>query len=165
MSEKVKYTVEQFNKDIPELQQKLNLRYDCIYPVPRGGIPVAAALAGRLGIPIVTDLEKVKRKDFCLVVDDLVDTGKTREKFINYDFACLHVKEWTPDTLMPTYYLSVEKDWIVYWWEEQAKTDGLEDNITRILQFIGEDPTRYNLSILQGIIIDRTREVLNDIKN
>ena len=42
-------------------------------------------------------------------------------------------------------YFKITDDWVHYWWEkdECAKTDkSISDNITRILQYIGEEPLR-----------------------
>jgi GTP cyclohydrolase I len=148
MSEKIMYSSDQFNKDIKTLAETIAkyVDYEGLYPVPRGGIPVASALSVLMGIPIITDRQKADDYGFkCLIVDDLVDTGKTREKFRGHNFACLHIKDHTPQDSIPEYYLYQHKDWIVYWWEDMDKTDSLEDNVVRILQFIGEDPTRAGL--------------------
>jgi GTP cyclohydrolase I len=143
MTDKIMYTPVQFHKDIPKLAAKFRRRYDCVYPVPRGGIPVATALAAKLGIPVVTT--PTGDRTHCLIVDDLVDSGKTRKMYPGYDFACLHVKPHTPKSCMPTYHVSTMDGWVVYWWETMGKEDGIEDNVIRILQFIGENPMRAGL--------------------
>lgn len=138
------YTVEQFNEDFKLLcGYVVKKEYSSIYPVPRGGIVLAVAMAARLGVPIVT-----KPNPTTLIVDDLMDSGKTRSKFKDNDFICIHCKPWAQIQVSQgkdTYYLRKVKDWVHYWWEDQTKVDSLEDNITRILQSIGEDPNRAGL--------------------
>ncbi|MDD5053496.1 MAG: GTP cyclohydrolase I FolE [Sulfuricurvum sp.] len=80
-----------------------------------------------------------------LIADDIVDTGLTISPFVQNDIVCIHVKSYTPNK--PKYYVrEVDKlDWIDYWWEKNSNASTIEDNVTRILQFIGEDPTREGL--------------------
>lgn len=138
------YSVEQFNEDFKLLcGYVVKKEYSSIYPVPRGGITLAVAMAARLGVPIVTE-----PSPDTLVVDDLIDSGQTRLKFKDHDFICIHCKPWAhiqASEGKDTYYLRKVKGWVHYWWEDQTKVDSLEDNITRILQCIGEDPNRAGL--------------------
>jgi len=98
--------------------------YSGVYGVPRGGIPIACAISAKLNIPLVS-----KPFDGCLVVDDLIDSGKTAEKYKNYEFKVLIIKK--------------DNEWIEFWYEntEQDK----EDIITRMIENIGDNPKREGL--------------------
>lgn len=104
-----------------------------VYPVPRGGVPVALALAQHLQITLTEDPEEA---DF--IVDDLIDTGRTYERFnaqfpLKCFFALIDKKAWNHGN-----------DWVVWPWEQTAEA-GIEDHIVRLLQYIGDDPTRGGL--------------------
>lgn len=139
------YYLKEFNADVVALAKLINIHtkknYDYIYAVPRGGIPLAIALSGILQIPMIENFPD--SNDRILVVDDLVDSGKTRQKFMYNDFVCIHIKEHTPKELYPTIYLRTENDWIEYWWEKNETP--IQDSIVRILQYINEDPNRQGL--------------------
>ena len=103
------YSSRQFQKDVEILAKKINhKRYLSIFGVPRGGIPIAIALSIKLGLPIVT-----KIASNTLVVDDLIDSGETRKKYMQNDFACIHIKMHTPTDLYPTYYVEMRNKWAV----------------------------------------------------
>ena len=106
-----------------------------IYGVPKGGIPVAYMLSNMLGSSVVESPE-----DADIIVDDLVDSGATKEryqkKFPNTPFYALYTKG-----------LNIENDWIQFPWEVgENDTDSSADDIpTRLLQYIGEDVNRGGL--------------------
>ncbi len=106
---------------------------DRIYlcPVPRGGIPVAYMLmATHPGAFCVTN-DPVMAHCF---VDDLIDSGATE-------------KEWRTKYKLPFFAMLTKADkseWIVFPWEGTAESS-ITDNITRLLQFVGEDPAREGL--------------------
>jgi hypothetical protein len=107
-----------------------------VYAIPRGGVPVAFALSDLLKIVHVSN-----PKDADIFVDDILDTGATRNKYL----------EQFPNT---PFYALIDKEeedhatrfpgWIVFPWEGSAEA-GITDNITRILEFIGDDPSRGGL--------------------
>ena len=135
------YSEQDFLNDAVSLSNIIDKnKYTSIYPVPRGGIALGVILAQMLSLPIVTK-NNIDAKT--LVVDDLVDSGATRQKFIENDFACIHIKSYTPSNMLPTYYSHKVSKWIKYWWEDDNST--INDNIIRVLQYIGEDPTREGL--------------------
>lgn len=97
-----------------------------IYGVPRGGV-YAAMLTG---LPIAEDPRTAD-----VIVDDLVDSGNTRVKWVTETgkpFEVLFHKE-SPD------------QWVVFPWEAAVGETGPEDAVVRLLQFIGEDPKREGL--------------------
>ena len=125
-----------------------SLEYTGIFGVPRGGVPVAIALSHAIGIPLVESSEAdLEYGPGCsksiLVVDDLVDSGATRLKYKDQDFAVLCIKNTTPKEAIPTYFVTEENEWIEFFWEvnEAPATDA----VTRLIEYIGEDPSREGL--------------------
>ena len=137
-------TLDEFNKQINSLRLTITTyheRYSGLYGVPKGGVFVAMALSHKLGIPMVE--HNSGQKDI-LIVDDLMDSGTTRMKFPNQDFACLYVKENTPlECLGDVFYNRVETEWIEFFWEVNEAPAA--DAIVRLLEYIGEDPNREGL--------------------
>lgn len=117
------------------LLRSLNESPACIYGIPRGGIPAAYALDSNFNLQIVDTPEQA---DFFF--DDIIDSGATRAKYAkNYPgvpFLAL-IDKTSP--LCP--YIN---EWIVFPWEGDTVTS-IEDNITRILQYTGDNPTREGL--------------------
>lgn len=111
----------------------------CLYGIPRGGIPVALML---LAISNEHGLEfrlVDKPEDADTFIDDIVDSGATR-------------KRYAKDYPGVPFYALIDKTgvfesslggWVVFPWE--TANGGIEDNITRLLQFVGEDPKREGL--------------------
>ncbi len=116
--------------------------YRGVYGIPRGGTVPAAIIAGLLGVPLLDQPE-----EHCLVVDDLVDSGKTLGTFqgehphLRYGFRSLWRKSYSPAVgeaeLVPG------DAWVVFPWEDEVGTP--TDAVTRLLTYIGEDPTRDGL--------------------
>jgi GTP cyclohydrolase I len=116
-------------------------RWIKIWPVPRGGIPVAFVLQGSGHCcEIVSTPEEA---DF--IVDDLVDSGATRLRFNNKPFAALFSKGALKNCApFVAGWMAEENQWLVFPWEGSA-LGSAEDIVTRFLQFIGEDPQRGGL--------------------
>ena len=91
----VKIDFEQYGKDIDNLAQKIRKsgkQYAALYPIPRGGYYPAITLGNILGIPITTGLQP----DVCtLIVDDIVDSGKTLEEYQDCDKAVVYAKDYS----------------------------------------------------------------------
>lgn len=105
-----------------------------VYGIPNTGIVAAAAVAdGRIAI-------LVDRPDMAdAFVDDLIDSGATAERYAeDYPdtpfFALLDKHDWDRGN-----------DWVIWPWEGSHEA-GIKDNITRLLQYIGENPDRGGLS-------------------
>ena len=136
------------------------ISYQDIYGVPRGGVPLAIRLSHLLGIPLTDVLSSNT-----LIVDDIVATGKTRERFKDNDFACIHIKSHLicEHEGYPTYYVFNTEDWIEYFWEKNEKP--LADDITRILEYIGENPTREGLIDTPKRVVDMYDEIFRGYKD
>lgn len=102
-----------------------------VFPVPRNGIPAALAL----GSAATFRVELVYSPDDAdIIVDDLIDSGATKERYPNKPFfALIDKRSW-----------EFGDAWVVWPWEGDA-AGGITDNITRLLQYIGEDPERGGL--------------------
>lgn len=116
-----------------------------VYPIPRGGVPVAYAIAAvapqRRAVVRIADTPQ----DAYCCVDDIVDSGATakryKESFGKETFALIDKRREVPEGTSPPRY---KASWFVFPWE--GNTEGsFEDNITRLLQFVGEDPARGGL--------------------
>ena len=146
MGTKQLYTHSEFKRDARLLADKIiqvnaGYVYAGIYGVPSGGIPLAMELARLLSLPLIMRPEKMG--DRVLIVDDLIDSGRTRSQFPTQDFACLHEKKHASVKATFSVHKEVEA-WIVYWWEG-TEEKSIEDAVVRQLQFIGENPNREGL--------------------
>lgn len=108
-----------------------------IYPIPRGGVAAAYAVLKWRPTAEIVDAPH----NATAFVDDLVDTGNTRARFLvdypEVPFFALFEKG-APGGVFET------GDWLVFPWE--GNEEGSADDIcTRLLQFIGEDPNREGL--------------------
>lgn len=120
--------------------RKKDKGYTSIFAIPRGGVPVGVYLSKELGLPLVEE-----PTEGSLVVDDLVDSGKTIDEYIKarYDVAVVYRKPHSPVEASNLYIVETLDDWIEFPYE-QTNTDA-EENFRRILEFLGEDPTREGL--------------------
>ncbi len=110
----------------------IDLPENTVYGVPKGGMIAVGFLKFA---EITHDPTKAT-----IIVDDLIDSGKTADYFI---------------TKFPTalFYALFNKqkegisDWIVFPWEAEHPTgeDNIQQNIIRQLQYIGEDSEREGL--------------------
>lgn len=116
-----------------------------IYGVPRGGCHAALlfqSLAHRDGKSVIVLDEPVPGT---LIVDDIVDSGKTLQWFIDRDHHrvdALYRSERAPLYIAPCAWEMSE--WVTFPWEIKEGT-GAEDIVIRLLQFMGEDVTRDGL--------------------
>lgn len=105
-----------------------------VYGIPRGGISAALAVAAWMPMNLVDNPE-----DAHFFIDDLVDSGATQERWATQfpfiPFFSLLDKRRDPN---------FKDRWIVFPWEHN-EGGSFEDNITRLLQYVGEDPSRGGL--------------------
>ena len=124
-SQKIYYTWEQFDEDCVKIASwaRAQKNINRIYGIPRGGLVPAVMLSHMLGWPLVFKRENIQENT--LIVDDIVDTGKTLERlFQNIDVsvpvASLHYHE---DSCMePQFYCRTKDAWIVYPWETESSS-------------------------------------------
>lgn len=131
------------------LAQSINPKdWSAIRPIPRGGWPVAMALRGALNLPIVgsSSLTPKEGSKSVLWVDDLVDSGRTLAR-VGAPLNQTAVVFSKPHSPQPRYVGCVTRnsDWIEFPWEQAAGEAPAEDSVVRLLEALGEDPTRPGL--------------------
>jgi GTP cyclohydrolase I len=102
-----------------------------VYGVPKGGMIAAGFLK---------NAKKTWRPEEAnIILDDTVDSGATRQKYV----------QKYPNAQFITLVEKTDKEWLVFPWEADhpmaQEGDSIQENIVRMLQFIGEDPTREGL--------------------
>lgn len=104
------------------------------FGVPRGGISAALAVGQYCELQMVDDPAQAQ-----VIIDDLIDSGSTERKWTKeYPHVPFHA---LLDKRKPGQF---HKRWIVFPWEGN-EFSSFEDNVVRLLQFVGEDPTRGGL--------------------
>lgn len=126
---------------------------------------MAIALAERLKIPLISSehMKSIQRDDpsyrrRILVVDDVVDSGKTYQKYHAGKFACIHEKKGHAGPPVHFAYQREVTDWIVYFWET-SEVGSIEDSVVRQLQYMGEDVTREGLVETPARVIKSYKEL------
>jgi GTP cyclohydrolase I len=145
-----------------------------LYGVPRGGIFAAQAVYAKL-LEMNTLVEASKqyegrrRKPIniymtteingidTVIIDDVIDSGETMKRHkMNYptlQFQALVDKR------------DGANEWISFPWERMVgEGEGIEDNITRIIQFIGDDPTREGLAATPARVARAYGEIFSGYK-
>lgn len=115
-----------------------------IFGIPRGGQYVAAMSARACDTPEEADV----------FVDDIIDSGMT-------------AKKWEEEYGKPVYALvnklkneqDAELGWIVFPWERHEPEAGPNDAVIRLLEYIGEDPSRDGLRGTPGRVIKMYKEL------
>ena len=125
--------------------------------VPCGGIPVAALT----GLTVITpdDLSKCDPLSV-VVVDDLVDSGKTLQRYVDQGFRVdvMIRKSHSPSHLAPS--AETLDGWIKFPWESGH---GPEDAVVRLLEWIGEDPNREGLIDTPKRVVKAFREMTSGL--
>lgn len=136
-----------------------------LYGIPRGGIYAAQVLSTalwRVRFPnrlVNTPLEAD------IFIDDIVDSGTTRETHLNKYTDVLEEK-------IPFYALvdftgkdkSLKGTWISFPWERMTNDDGPVENIRRIIEYIGDNPDREGLKETPGRVIKSYKKLFGGYK-
>lgn len=102
-----------------------------IFGIPKNGLIVAFLLKD---FEVVFDPEEADA-----IVDDIIDSGKTFEKYSGIKVA-LFGKKYSPKI---DFIAEIKEGWIDIPWEKEEKTG--EEGILRIIEQIGENPNREGL--------------------
>lgn len=134
-----------------EVVRRVPQSIERIYGVPRGGYFAALALKGKRPLEIVGSPDNADA-----IVDDIIDSGVTRDKF-----------QW--DYPHKPFFALVDKQkqpglgWVVFPWEVGEET-GPEQNIRRLIEFIGDDPNREGLLETPARVIKSYGEIFGGYK-
>jgi GTP cyclohydrolase IA len=123
-----------------------------IYGVPNGGLLPASLVCENIQeARLVED-----PSDADIIIDDIIDSGATRNRYSSHFFYALVDKQ------------GADKGWAGKWvsfpWERMKKEEGPEDNIRRILQYIGEDPEREGLLETPARVVKSYGEIFSGYK-
>ena len=138
-----------------EIAQEILENYEegplMIYGIPRGGIPVAQAVYQKiqnikfLGVEWKQTLKNMAvlmttdASSATIFVDDIIDSGATKAKYLSeYNAKSFYA-------LVNKLKDNLENEWFVFPWETMVNEEGPEQNIKRILQYLGEDVNREGL--------------------
>lgn len=127
-----------------------------IYGVPNGGLHVVSlVLASR---PYLSAVETPEEAEY--FVDDIIDSGRTRDYYVSTygkPFAALVDKQGDDKNW-------AQGKWISFPWERMARQVGVEENIVRLLQFIGDDPSREGLKETPARVVKSYQEIFSGYK-
>jgi len=130
--------------DVAKLIQKKIPLGTRVWGVPRGG----SVVAGLTGLAV----DSIHEAD--LIVDDLIDSGRTmlryQREYPNKEFVALLDKRIDGE---------YHGRWIHFPWENLDETKDVEDTVVRQLEFIGEDPLREGLVETPKRVIKALREM------
>lgn len=108
------------------------------FGVPRGGIPVAVKLVASLESNLfITPRLTSNPEEAHFIIDDIECTGKTKEFW---------TKKCPKAEFLSLYEQPADGTWIVFPWEIGTEDLGPEENIRRLIEFIGDDPAREGLT-------------------
>jgi len=119
-------------------------QYDGVYGIPSGGLIPAYIIANELKLPL---REKNDITEKTLIIDDIIDSGATIKKLIedikiSPDIGVLYKKSHAP---VVKYVLkNIDNQWINLP-HESSGDKSIQDNIVRILEYLGENPNREGL--------------------
>lgn len=166
-------TQEEYNKDIEILIEHLKEFensihcFENVYPIARGGYYPAIKIADALGIKVILDEKEIGC--YTLIVDDLCDSGSTLARYIGYNECavvynkrCLKVFDGLKDGKALIFAKEVEVGEWIHFPDEHEST--IEENIQRILQYIGEDANREGLKGTPDRIVRMFGEIFRGYK-
>ena len=114
-----------------------------VFGIPRGGVPVAYMLEAVFPDRFVTT-EDINVAD--IAVDDIIDSGATMRRWCDKHPTIPFFALIDKTTRYAASGDAFKDSWIVFPWERNDNGDeGIEDNVVRLLQYIGEDPSREGL--------------------
>lgn len=115
--------VDEFVDRLYKVVEERDLHFSGVYGVPRGGLTLGVCVSHALDIPLL-----LAPAPGCLIVDDIVDTGRTLDKYKNlYPIACMYFKQ--NNLFEPVFWCYEKTDtWIEFPWERKLVEDKSEDN-------------------------------------
>lgn len=126
----------EFDRECARLAERQPSDIASVWGIPTGGSLVALQVARHLGVRVV-DSPSART----LIVDDLVDSGATMAPWAEGWHDALYRKPHSPYGLAPD--ATTHDGWVRFPWERDGGDP--TDSVRRLLEFIGEDPTRDGL--------------------
>lgn len=131
---RIYYSWHQFDEDAREIAEwAKRYNFKSVFGIPRGGLVVAVKMSHLLKIPLLLSRDDITNDT--LVVDDIIDTGKTMHKLLfsllgaNVMVASLFVGPEFGDEerkVAPDFFLhrKTDKDtWVVFPWEDEDDSE------------------------------------------
>ena len=133
-----------FLQDLHNLCQQRISDNDIVYGVPKGGMIAAGFTAG----VTTTHLPNMAT----VILDDIEDSGSTRKEY---------EKNYPHAEFISVYDRKNFDNWVVFPWEADhpAGEESVEDNIIRVLEYIGEDPKREGLQETPKRVVKSWKEL------
>ncbi len=149
-TEPIIISYEELIADSRALARSISKKYTSVYGIPNGGILPGFVVAEELGLPFVE-----RPQPGTLVVDELVDSGRTLRTFGAYDTAVLYRKAHSPQ--IATYCLREypANAWINL--PHEKPENPIEENVVRIIQFLGGDASVYSSPEKIKILLEKIR--------
>jgi len=110
-----------------------------IHAIPRGGIPASYLIMKYVDGVNYEFINNSEHAD--IIIDDLIDSGETRKRILTNNPTAIFL------VLIDKQNDEEYKDkWLIFPWEGTVENDhSADDIVTRLLEYIGEDPTREGL--------------------
>ena len=127
-----------------------------VYPVPRGGVYAGLILqeVGKESGFIIELVDDIDVADF--YIDDIIDSGETRERYQRK--SCKRFYALVDKTA------ELEKVWYTFPWERLSGENGPQENVRRLLEYIGDDPSREGLKDTPERVIRSFEELYSGYK-
>ena len=145
-NKKIKITFSELEKQTKKLAEKIpNNKYTAVFGIPAGGLVPAFIISQKLNIPLLSleEYNQHQKKKDILVVDDLIDSGKTLLKYLESNKAVVYYKEHSNLNLVDYYQKEMPTVWLDF--PHEKSETGIEEHITRVIEYIGEDTDRQGL--------------------
>lgn len=139
-----------------QLAEKIEWKnYENFYGVPKNGM-ILAPLVYTGDRELIHDENLITKKT--LILDDLVDSGRTLARFPENDHAVLFRKPHSPQV---QYFVEEVSGWIQFPFEKDGTEQEIENHVTRILEAIGENPNREGLIGTPGRVARMYKEIFS----
>jgi len=166
----------QLEELVNSLYQQIKVRLDSqkfrelagIYGIPTGGSVIAAMLAKYMRLPLLDSSSPSQNGNKpVLIVDDICDSGRTLNPYRDNSDQYTAVIHSRPRTrrgvqVFPNFIVEITEDWIVYPYEHVLVGTEI---VTRMLEFIGEDPGREGLRETPRRVVDSWKELFSGYKS
>ena len=141
----MKINFEELKKETKQLCKKIPKKYKYVFGIPCGGLIPAYIVSDFLNVPLLSikDYQKIKNKNKVLVVDDLLDSGKTISKYSKSDKAVVFYKTNSNLKLVNYFQKEVPNEWLDL--PHEKDDTEIENHIARIIEYLGEDINREGL--------------------